>query len=478
MQTGDFWGPIFKNLHEDGGWLTLEEIFSTGFEHRFVPKPPTETESWARFVEVEEEEDNEPAMMLFREVSRVYRDGQPDIDLPPNQLFDFRRIRVLAQKQHEIDEVEDDQYNHFDLRLSHQLTLEKEPEELQPVAEVDNWDAEIANAWTNFSEILRKSGLQQRIEIEAFVRNRRAQWVAMDQEKRNQYQQWKLEHFVQQKDPDQIKLRDLMMSMQCLEIPHSHYACTICWHSLTVRKENSTDGMRKHCYHAHNLPAYRCHDTITLTLRSMVGQDVMLAAEIDNQGTLEKVIVRGNYQQCYHLNCQHKSTNGVGMLGHLETDHKKRNPPCMGVWDILLEHLEHNPDATLADLIGSHEAIVCKHPGCGHVATTEKAMLAHNSQQHRSEAQWARAPLKIHLGIAAPQATTIDPIKEYVDLSEQFFGKRNMTQDEAGAAGRKFKEMALKDWSIGVKEKHPTRSEASQNLPTPSNPMPQNKLSH
>jgi hypothetical protein len=22
--------------------------------------------------------------------------------------------------------------------------------------------------------------------------------------------------------------------------------------------------------------------------------------------------------------------NGVGILGHLETDHKKKNPPCMG----------------------------------------------------------------------------------------------------------------------------------------------------
>jgi hypothetical protein len=118
----------------------------------------------------------------------------------------------------------------------------------------------------------------------------------------------------------------------------------------------------------------------------MVGQDVMLAAEIENQGTIEKVIVRGNYQQCYHLDCQHRSMNGVGMLGHLETDHKKKNPPCTGLWDIILEHLKHNHDATIADLIGSHEAVICKHPGCGYVAVSEKAMLAHNSQQHRSEA--------------------------------------------------------------------------------------------
>jgi hypothetical protein len=197
MQIGDFWGPIFANLRENGGWLTLQEIFDTGFEHRFVPKPPTETESWARFVEVEEEEDNEPALMLFREVKRVYQDGQPAIDLPRDQLFDFRRIQARGQKRQELDEIEEEEFIHLDHRIAHQLTLERGAEELQPVAEVDDWNAELENAWTNFSEILPKSGLQQRVEIEAFVRNRRAQWIAMDQTQRELYNQWKIEHFVQ-----------------------------------------------------------------------------------------------------------------------------------------------------------------------------------------------------------------------------------------------------------------------------------------
>jgi hypothetical protein len=36
------------------------------------------------------------------------------------------------------------------------------------------------------------------------------------------------------------------------------------------------------------------------------------------------------------------------MLGHLEMKHLKKDPPCMGVWYIILEHLEHNPNATVA----------------------------------------------------------------------------------------------------------------------------------
>jgi hypothetical protein len=68
------------------------------------------------------------------------------------------------------------------------------------------------------------------------------------------------------------------------------------------------------------------------------------------------------------------------MRGHLETAHHKHHPPDMGIWGIILEHLGHNHDATIADLIGAKEAFICKRKGCGYVAVSEKAMMAHNTQ--------------------------------------------------------------------------------------------------
>jgi hypothetical protein len=65
----------------------------------------------------------------------------------------------------------------------------------------------------------------------------------------------------------------------------------------------------------------------------------------------------------------------------------------------------------------------------------------------------------IHLGTAAPQESTTDPIKEFTDMSTEFFGRRAMTKDETEETGRKFLEKALEDSATGVKEKHPTRSE-------------------
>jgi hypothetical protein len=73
-QVGDFWGPIMANLHEaGGGWLTIEEIFDTGFEHRFFPKPVLEDSSWKRASHFEQRDDDDPALVLCDEVQKVYR---------------------------------------------------------------------------------------------------------------------------------------------------------------------------------------------------------------------------------------------------------------------------------------------------------------------------------------------------------------------------------------------------------------------
>jgi hypothetical protein len=152
-QTGDFWGPIFTNLREGGGWLMLSEIFATGFEHRFISKSPNEAEAWKRFPSMEEDFDNDPAMLLFNEISGVYRDDQPAIPIPMNRLFEFTRIRDFAMRAIDVDDAISEDIESLDRRVINQLLLERPPEVLQPVAEVDNWDLEIENAWRSFSEI-------------------------------------------------------------------------------------------------------------------------------------------------------------------------------------------------------------------------------------------------------------------------------------------------------------------------------------
>jgi hypothetical protein len=98
-QTGDFWGPILKNLHEGGGWLHINEIFDTGEEHRFSLKPVIEEESWKRIRHNEDEMQDDPAMLLFREVARVYQLAEAGVSLELNQLFDVHRIRERLERE-------------------------------------------------------------------------------------------------------------------------------------------------------------------------------------------------------------------------------------------------------------------------------------------------------------------------------------------------------------------------------------------
>jgi hypothetical protein len=245
---------------------------------------------------------------------------------------------------------------------------------------------------------------------------------------RQLYDLWKAQTFAQKKE-EEIKVRDLIMSSECLHLPNAHYACTICWLNQRVHKEPNAVEMRKHCYHAHSLQACKCHDPITLALSRMIGQDVMLSAVLQNE---EKITVRGNYQQCYHRGCQEKSANGVGTKIHMETKHHSSNTPDMGAWDIVLDHLNFNEDTTLADFFGEKQAFIYKHKGCGYVGITEKAMMAHDTQQHQSEAAWERATLTVQLGVAAPPEGSRHPVKQFNNQHEAFLARKDMTLDDCG----------------------------------------------
>jgi hypothetical protein len=85
--------------------------------------------------------------------------------------------------------------------------------------------------------------------------------------------------------------------------------------------------------------------------------------------------------------------------------------------------------------------------------------MAHNTQQHKAEAQWARADLGVHRGVASPSEIEKDSGKEFDSLSAQFFQRKEMTIEEAEIKGAEFFRQAFEDWQNGVKERHPTRAE-------------------
>jgi hypothetical protein len=96
-QVGDFWGPILKNLHDGGSWLTIEEIFATGADHRFIPKKPAEEQSWKRVRHYEIRGDDDPAYTLCEQVQRAYGGGDFG-DLTLHQLYDVHKVQELIER--------------------------------------------------------------------------------------------------------------------------------------------------------------------------------------------------------------------------------------------------------------------------------------------------------------------------------------------------------------------------------------------
>jgi hypothetical protein len=186
-QTGDFWGPIFKNLRDGGGWLHIDEIFDTGEDHRFSLKPATEEESWKRIRHSEVEIEEDPALLLFREVARVYQRAEPGVQVELNQLFDVHRIRERLEREIRAREAMQKDQENLNAQVERMLELEEPPPELPAVREINDWNSELENAWNAFKGHLAEPGPAQRVTVDALVRERKAQWIGMNKERREGY---------------------------------------------------------------------------------------------------------------------------------------------------------------------------------------------------------------------------------------------------------------------------------------------------
>jgi hypothetical protein len=162
------------NLHAGGGWLTIEEMFKTGSEHRFYPKEVLEEESRKRVSHFEPREDDDPAIVLYNQVNMAYS-GRDFGDFSVHQLLDRSKIQERVERQHLAEELNQEDQERLDHELDTVLDAGEAPEPVPVMTEITDWDIELQNAWINFSPCLDKSRLNQRVAVESLVRYRRAQ---------------------------------------------------------------------------------------------------------------------------------------------------------------------------------------------------------------------------------------------------------------------------------------------------------------
>jgi hypothetical protein len=103
-----------------------------------------------------------------------------------------------------------------------------------------------------------------------------------------------------------------------------------------------------------------------------------------------------------------------------------------------MEHLKLDPEVTLDGHFGKKQAIACQNHNCGFIGMTEKALIAHNLQQHQNQEKWAKATLCVQLGQALPMPTLEDPVKASSEQMQRYTARRPRTVQEAQIEGEKW----------------------------------------
>jgi hypothetical protein len=156
-QVGDFWGPIMMNLHDARGWLTIEEIFSTGAEHRFYPKEVLEEASWKGITHLEPRSDDDPAISLYDQVHAAYNGGVFG-DLTIRHLLDLNKIQESMERQHLAEERNQEEQARLDRELDAVLDANEPPEPVPIMTEITDWDVELQNAKKETRKLLPLAG--------------------------------------------------------------------------------------------------------------------------------------------------------------------------------------------------------------------------------------------------------------------------------------------------------------------------------
>jgi hypothetical protein len=148
------------------------------------------------------------------------------------------------------------------------------------------------------------------------------------------------------------------------------------------------------------------------------------------------------------------------MREHLERQPKSHDSLDMGGWDIVLEHLYHNSDLTLDDLLEKKSAHVCEGNNCGFIGMTDKAMISHNLQQHQNQEKWTKATLRARVGQAPAIPNQENPEEAFSEARKNYLERMPRTTKDAEENGLQWRELTWADFENGIREKHPTRSEA------------------
>jgi hypothetical protein len=135
----------------------------------------------------------------------------------------------------------------------------------------------------------------------------------------------------------------------------------------------------------------------------------------------------------------------------------------MGIWDVICEHIRHNQDATVADVLGQKNGSMRNR--CGHYSPIPRGILDHIMQKHPQDNTVEGWMCKLQAAVRDGEGEGDDPslqmqVVEIIRKAQEPRKGGKWTKDEFEESGRRWHREIMVQWNQGVQEKQISRAEA------------------
>jgi hypothetical protein len=440
---GDFWGPIIQHLRRHGEWMPIAAAFETGVGHGFCLKENNEIiASWDRGTC--NPDPNSPIRAIFQpllgEIQQAY--ANDDYDFPNNVLakLDLSPLNI-PDSPRDLIPVDQD----WDL-----LSLEPGKSHPQVFQWVTDFQSLIDRNKETVLTALQTHDEHMQEKLEEMVDRMKNLWKAANEEQRAAWNETKRQTFGT--TDLQTKLIDVICSFESRWIPQEHCACPICWESGSQQRFSNLPDFVNHMKNVHHVGWKNVKDYWCMTFTKVLGKCVYRKIT-SGPGHLDTEM--GNaFAICPYPKCKHSQDRGSSFIKHFEKEHKHKTVPAMGIWSLIIDHLQASPDANIAQLLNQKSGFACTK--CAFFSNSQRSVEDHCRMKHApGEAECV--PCQSSPAIRPGEGEGDDPdLQMQVDaLIQQTQAKHGTwTREEAEETGIRWYHECMARWSQGVQEKN------------------------
>jgi hypothetical protein len=454
FSVGDFWGGLMIRFDKYGRWPTIEELFQTNQEHRFLPLKADQVEHWQRKIPNRPLPQADPRYAWGSMIFNAYKGDTPTITKGEILSAYPYRLKEIAQEENAMilaQELHPDPSSTAQSDRKHAILeeLESSHHDCTP-----DWKRTIAEARVNLTKTLIDKNPEEIMRAcQEHHRTMAEMWEVMNKAARDAYVYWH-EGVIREQEL-KAKLIDILASLECLKIPLRCSGCSVCQEEGIPFNGSSPRVFQDHCKRKHKVEFQQSIDPLLLTCSRILKKNMIMKTF-----GYESRQVNMPVPICYHPHCEHHAPTGQTIRHHVECDHQGDPRPNMGMWDYFVSHIQLKAvgEATVEDLLGEHQVFCCSL--CGSTSAIKGAVKHHLQQCKRGQGQEWTVTMKPVLAPGVDGTGKDDQDEDGGKPEEIREPKAEMSVEELNEPGQSWLRTFTGKTREGVQMGHPTHHEA------------------